>query len=65
MSKKKIKVFVASTVYGYENELAAIYSQLDTYNYEVLNSHMGTVYAGAEKSNLENCLSAVTNAMLF
>lgn len=29
MSKKKIKVFVASTVYGYENDLAAIYSQLD------------------------------------
>lgn len=65
MSNKKIKIFVASTVYGYENELAAIYSQLDTYNYEILNSHMGTVYAGAEKSNLDNCLAAVDECDAF
>ena len=65
MPKKKIRVFVASTVYGYENELSAIYSQLDTYNYEVLNSYMGTVYAGAEKSNLDNCLAAVDECDAF
>lgn len=65
MSKKKIKVFVASTVYGYENEIAAVYSQLDTYKYEVMNSHMGTVYAGADKSNLDNCLAAVEECDAF
>jgi len=65
MLKKKIKVFVASTVYGYENELAAIYGQLDTYKFEVMNSHMGTVYAGADKSNLDNCLAAVEECDAF
>lgn len=65
MVKKKIKVLIASTVYGYENELASIYSQLDTYKYEVMNSHMGTVYAGADKSNTDNCLDAVDECDAF
>jgi hypothetical protein len=56
---KPVKVMVASTVYGYENELAAIYNLLDGLGYEVMNSSMGTVYAGADKSNKENCLKAV------
>lgn len=60
-----IKVLVASTVYGFEDQLAAIYTQLDNYGYEVMNSHMGTVYAGAEKSNLDNCRQAVDDCDAF
>jgi hypothetical protein len=54
-----IKILVASTVYGFEDQLSAIYAQLDSYGYDVMNSHSGTVYAGADKSNLDNCLQAV------
>ncbi len=67
MAKKRngIKVLVASTVYGFEDQLSAIYTQLDSYGYEVLNSHMGTVYAGAENSNLDNCMDAVDECDAF
>ncbi len=57
--KHNIKVLVASTIYGYQDQLSAIYSQLDSYRYDVMNSYMGTVYAGADKSNIANCLDAV------
>lgn len=67
MAKKRngIKVLVASTVYGFEDQLSTIYTQLDSYGYEVLNSHMGTVYAGAENSNLNNCINAVDECDAF
>src|SRR4051812_10862887 len=63
--KNDIKVLVASTIYGYQDQLASIYAQLDSYGYTVMNSHMGTVYAGADKSNLEDCLSAVEECDAF
>jgi hypothetical protein len=63
--RNKIKILVASTVYGYQDQLAAIYTQLDSYGYDVLNSHMGTIYAGPENSNLENCLNAVDECDVF
>lgn len=67
MAKKRngIKILVASTVYGFEDQLSAIYTQLDSYGYDVLNSHMGTVYAGAENSNLDNCMDAVDECDAF
>ncbi|MEW7281365.1 DUF4062 domain-containing protein [Aquimarina sp. 2201CG1-2-11] len=60
-----IKILVASTVYGFEDQLSAIYTQLDNYGYDVINSHMGTVYAGAENSNLQNCMDAVDECDVF
>lgn len=63
--KNNIKVLVASTIYGFEDQLSSIYAQLDSYGYDVMNSHMGTVYAGAEKSNLQNCLDAVDECDAF
>ena len=67
MAKKRngIKILVASTVYGFEDQLSAIYTQLDSYGYDVLNSHMGTVYAGAENSNLESCMGAIDECDAF
>jgi hypothetical protein len=35
---KRIKILVASTVYGYQDQLSAIYAQLDGLGYEVMNS---------------------------
>jgi hypothetical protein len=63
--KNNIKVLVASTIYGYQDQLASIYAQLDSYGYDVMNSHMGTVYAGADKSNLQNCLDAIDECDAF
>ena len=63
--KNNIKVLVASTIYGYQDQLSAIYAQFDSYGYDVMNSHMGTVYAGADKSNLANCLDAVDDCDAF
>lgn len=63
--KNNIKVLVASTIYGFQDQLSAIYTQLDSYGYDVMNSHMGTVYAGADKSNLASCLDAVDECDAF
>lgn len=63
--KNNIKILIASTIYGYQDQLSVIYSQLESYGYTVLNSHMGTVYAGANKSNLRNCLGAVEECDAF
>jgi hypothetical protein len=63
--KSNIKILVASTIYGYQDQLSAIYAQLDSYGYDVINSHMGTVYAGADKSNISNCLDAVEDCDAF
>lgn len=63
--RNNIKVLVASTIYGFEDQLASIYAQLDSYGYDVLNSSMGTIYAGADKSNLQNCLEAVEECDAF
>jgi hypothetical protein len=63
--KSNIKILVASIIYGYQDQLSAIYAQLDSYGYDVINSHMGTVYAGADKSNISNCLDAVEDCDAF
>ncbi len=62
---ERIRILVASTVYGYQDQLSAIFSQLDSYGYDVMNSHLGSVYAGADKSNKENCLEAVNDCDAF
>jgi len=64
-TRNGIKILVASTVYGFEDQLSAIYAQLDSYGYDVMNSHMGTVFAGSDKSNLDNCMEAVDECDTF
>ncbi len=56
---------VASTVYGFEDQLAAIVAQLNTLGYDVINSHYGTVKVNPNLSNLENCLKAVEECDFF
>jgi hypothetical protein len=63
--RNNIKILVASTIYGFQDQLATIYTQLDSYGYDVLNSHMGTVFADPEKSNLQDCLAAVDECDVF
>lgn len=42
-----------------------IYTLLDTYGYDVLMSHKGTIPVDSHKSNLENCLEAVRKSDVF
>lgn len=63
--RNNIKVFVSFTVYDFENTLDDIYTLLDTYGYDVLMSHKGTIPLDSHKSNLENCLEAVSKSDVF
>lgn len=56
---------IGSTVYGFEDQLSQIVAQLTTMDYEVLNSHYGTVKVNPKLSNLDNCLNAVKECDLF
>jgi len=63
MSKKeplpKLKIMVASTIHGFEDQLEQICATLKAYGYEVWNSHFKTVPVDPGLSNQENCLRAV------
>jgi len=63
--QKKIKIMLASTVYGFQDQLSAIVGQLNTLGYDVINSHHGTIKVNSKTSNLNNCLKAVEECDLF
>ena len=63
--KRKVKIMVGSTVYGFEDQLSQIVAQLNTLDYHVLNSHYGSIKVNPNLSNLENCLNAVEECDLF
>lgn len=69
MAKKasiiKIKVMVASTIFGYEDQLEQICATLRGYKYEVWNSHLKTMPVHPGLSNTENCLRAVESCDVF
>ncbi|GAB5523445.1 MAG: hypothetical protein Roseis2KO_13170 [Roseivirga sp.] len=63
---KKIPLMVASTVYGYQDQLSAINATIETLgNYRIVNSHKGTVKVDPTKSNMDNCLQAVRDCDVF
>ncbi len=70
MSKKKVdipklKIMVASTIYGFEDHLEQVCSTLQVYGYEVWNSHFKTIPVHPGKSNTENCLIAAKKCDAF
>ncbi|HUG71696.1 MAG TPA: DUF4062 domain-containing protein [Pirellulaceae bacterium] len=65
MAGKKLKIMVASSVYGFETEVAQLCGVLTTYGYEVFNSHIGTIRKPAGVSNTRACLDAVAHSDLF
>lgn len=60
-----IEIMVASTVYGFEDQLTSICATLSTLEYAVINSHIGTVRVNPGNSNLDNCLEAVRQCDAF
>ncbi len=61
----KLKIFVASTVYNFEDQLSQVCGVLSGFGYEVWNSHLGTIPANPGLSNRESCLAAVDECDLF
>lgn len=64
-TKEKLKIMVSSTVYHFKSDLEQLCSTLHGYGYEVLCSHIGTVYNIPGKSPEESCLAAVEECDFF
>lgn len=61
----KIEIMVASSVYGYEDQINQVCGLLEQMEYHPINSHYKTMPTDPSKSNLENCLEAVKNCDAF
>lgn len=56
--KGKLKLMVASTVYGFEDQLSKIVNDISSKNFTVLNSFYGSIKVNPQLSNLDNCVQA-------
>jgi len=65
MPEDKLKIMVASTVYGFDYQLEQICAILSNYGYEVWNSHLKTIPVDPGLSNPQNCLNAVESCDLL
>jgi len=63
--KKAQKLMLASTVYGFEDQLSKIISDLEQQNFKILNSYYGSIQVNPKLSNLENCTQSVVDTDLF
>jgi hypothetical protein len=63
--KKNEKLMVASTVYGFEDQLSLLISNLQSDRLNIINSYHGTLRVNPKLSNLDNCINSVNNADLF
>lgn len=61
----KLKIMVASTIYGFEDQLVQICSVLQGFGYEVWNSHFKTIPVNPGLSNQGNCIQAVSECDIF
>jgi len=56
---------VASTVYGFEDQLNQICAVLSGFGYEVWNSHIGTIQQHPGRSNRKICVEAAKKCDVF
>lgn len=61
----RIEIVVASTVYGYEDQLDQICGLFEQMDYQPISSHYKTMPTDPSKSNMENCLTAIENCDVF
>lgn len=59
------KLLVSSAVYGFEDLLESVYALLETFGFEVLISHKGTVAIDPTTHAFDSCLKAVDACDLF
>lgn len=60
-SKENLNLMVASTVYGFEDQLSKIINDIKFKGFNVLNSFHGSIKVNPNLSNLDNCLQAVND----
>lgn len=65
MSDQPIKIMLSSTVRGNELIIESIYATLKNQGYDVLCSHMGTIYPSPNSSTEEASLKAVEECDFF
>jgi hypothetical protein len=70
MPREVVKIMVSSTVYGFEKDLRVLCATIESYKsaqyeYQVLNSHIGSIYVAPGVSNSEACLRAVNECDFF
>ena len=65
MPEEKIKIMLSSSVHFFKTEIEQIYATLTGYGYEVLCSHMGTIYSIPNKSPKQSCEAAVEDCDFF
>lgn len=61
----RLKILVSSAVLDWDELLESIYALLDTYGYEVIMSHKGTLPVEPSVSAMDSCLKAVEDCDLF
>lgn len=59
------KMMLASTVYGFEDQLSKIIDDLEQNGFQALNSYYGSIQVNPNLSNLDNCIQAVRNTQWF
>jgi len=59
------KLMLASTVYGFEDQLSKIIQELQEMQFHILNSFLGSIKVNPKLSNLENCKQAVDDTDWF
>ena len=70
MAREVIKIMVSSTVYNFEKDLRQLCAAIESYKskeyqYQVLNSCIGSIYVAPGASNTEACLQAVDDCDFF
>jgi len=63
--KRVLKLMLASTVYGFEDQLSKIIADLENQNFQILNSFYGSIKVNPNLSNLDNCIQAVSETEWF
>ena len=61
----KLEIMVASSVYGFEDQLNQVCGLLEQMGYHPISSHYKTMPTDPSKSNLQNCLAAVESCDAF
>jgi hypothetical protein len=59
------KLMLASTVYGFEDQLSEVIEDLQQNKFKVSNSHFGSIRVNPQLSNLDNCIQAAYDTEWF
>lgn len=61
----RIEIMIASSVYGYEDQINQICGIFEQMGYQPISSHYKTMLVDPALSNMQNCLNAVESCDIF